>query len=416
MPRKRVLLPVLGLVVLAVVVTTLVATGRLEDRSAVSSAYSAHPVGCKALYLVLEELGLPVSRFRRRFTMLDDHSGVLVVVNPHVMPFSRREIATLKQWIKRGNRLVLFQGLETQMGLGDDEKPSRETKWASAKARVLAEPSKYFGLSLRRISDSIGPSVPVSLPDAPGVRRISVSGEVRWREPSGRWTRLVQDTHGPILIRRTLDRGSVIAVSDPRLASNRGLSREDNLKLVLALVIGEKKPAEILFDEYHHGNVQSDSFTGFVESSVFSWILVQTLLGLGLFFYSSRAQQAGRFQSLREPVGRSSMEHVESMATIFAMSKAGSAALEALVNRFLRQFSRTTGVRMKAAGGEHPHQALLTLPGGSKELNRLLQECGQEIRSGHSTGKAVILARRLAEERARLERNRSAYKKFRPRK
>ena len=128
MPRKRVLLPVLGLVVLAVVVTTLVATGRLEDRSAVSSAYSAHPVGCKALYLVLEELGLPVSRFRRRFTMLDDHSGVLVVVNPHVMPFSRREIATLKQWIKRGNRLVLFQGLETQMGLGDADGAWRRRK------------------------------------------------------------------------------------------------------------------------------------------------------------------------------------------------------------------------------------------------------------------------------------------------
>jgi hypothetical protein len=83
------------------------------------------------------------------------------------------------------------------------------------------------------------------------------------------------------------------------------------------------------------------------------------------------------------------MEYVESMATIFAMSRAGPAALEALTNRFLRQFSRTKGISMKSAVGEHSNQGPVTLHSVPKELNRLLEECGQEVQSGHDTAKAV---------------------------
>ncbi|GEM_PF-625829 len=414
MARKRIFLLGLGLVVLLAVVLGLLVSEPSEDRSSESSTYSVHPVGCRAIYLVLEELGLPARRFLRKFTMLEGHSGVLVVMNPHTMEFSRREIAKLKQWIEAGNRLVLFQGLERETHVSDEETTADGNKKPSVKVRILPRPAGYFGLRLQRTGESGRVSVQVSIPDAPDVRWISVSGALRWREPSKDWTRLAQDTHGPLVIQRTMGSGSVIAVSDPCIASNRELSREDNLKLVLALILADKKPAEILFDEYHHGHVQSDSLAQFVGSSIFSWILVQGLLGLGLFFYSRRAQQAGRFQSLSEPGGRSSMEYVESMAAIFATCKAGSAALEALMNRFTRQFSRRTGASMKNTAGTRPDPASPRIQAGSEEVSRLLEECGQAVESGHDPSRAVALARRLAEARVGLEGARSAYREFRP--
>jgi len=70
------------------------------------TSYSSRPTGTKALYVSLEELGLPVARRHASFARLPDSAGLLLIVSP-LRPISAREWKQLKAWTARGHYVCL---------------------------------------------------------------------------------------------------------------------------------------------------------------------------------------------------------------------------------------------------------------------------------------------------------------------
>ena len=131
-------------------------------------------------------------------------------------------------------------------------------------------------------------------------------------------------------------------------------------------------------------------------SSVLAWALLQGLLGLGLFFFSKRAQYAGRYRSLASSKGRSSLEYVDSMAGVYESCKAGSVALEAVLNRFLGRLSRRTGMPLKRLIEDSPDNIAGIAPNGQEDLADLIRKCRNAVKVGRETPEALAFARRLA--------------------
>lgn len=405
MSAKTLLIVGTLLVALAAALTVVVLSGPTEDRSPVASTFSSGEEGCKALYLALEALQLPVERLRTDFTRLKDRKGVLVVVSPQRTSIRPREQERLKQWIEKGNRLVLFQAADRSAKQEEAAKPGREPRSVAGRSRQN-DLGRMFGLSLLKIGDGSRESVSVSFPGIQDVKGISVSRSARWKDGPEGWRTIARDKDGPVVVEGKVGRGSVAAVSDPTLVSNRYLPLEHNMRLVLALLLGPARPAAILFDEHHHGYAVAESFWKFVGSSVFLWLIVQCLVGCGLFFFSRRASLAGRYRTITVERGRSTLEHVDSLGGIFESCKASSAALSALVERFVARLSRSIGARVPAMDDPAYGSADAGVPNAPPDLAVLLAECRAAIQGPDDPERSVVLARRLAEARASIESSR----------
>jgi hypothetical protein len=360
------------------------------------STYSSGPSGCKALYLLLDELRLPVKRFRQSFLRLPGHHGVLVITGPGMSSFRRREMVRLEQWIKDGNRLILCDGFpRSPSSFGWDEPDKKESRRGS-ETRRSSSPSAYFHLSLNKSSSASRSTLTVPLPGMEGSVCLSASAESRWETAPREWDMLAGDQAGPLMITRALGKGTVTALADPSLISNSELGREQNLRLILALLLAPGRPEEILFDEYHQGHAAERTLLSYFISSGFFGILIQASVGLGLFFFSKRAQLSGRYRPLASPVGRSSLEYVDSMARVYESCKAAPLALDAIRARFLGEVSHRAGIPIKKLRESKPAQVAAWVGDEKGNLAEVLEECRRVIKSAKGTDETLSAARKLA--------------------
>jgi len=311
----------------------------------------------------------------------------------------------LKDWIKKGNRLVSFWGMEkNDFEKLFDEHP-RKHKVTKGKTDPMRKLSTSFGLSMRDFRDSSRKTLHARLSNMDEPMQITVSSNFRWKKPSGSWLwkEIVGDEAGPIVVSRKYGKGSIVAISDASLPSNSQLSNAQNLRMVLALLL-ENRPDQILFDEYHHGHKMEETFRAYFLSSIFALVLLQSAVGSAIFFYSKRASYTGRFKSLATAKGRSSLEYVDSMANIFQSCSAGSTALVPIFNRFLAQLSRKTGGPLKAMAEDFPDTVRLFDETQRQDIAGLVKECRDAVSSDTEPPKALTLARRLAAMRAGMNR------------
>jgi hypothetical protein len=424
---RRIAVGVFGLTVIFGIIS-LMTTTRTVDHSSIPSTYSAGSEGCKALYLVMKDLDISVSRFRRPYTKLKRHTGVLVFFGPSSIPFTHRELIALKEWISRGNRLVMFRepGFWEHESEGSDDESDKDNERAEAGKQDTSEikdenedkdkkdtldkrymygPEEVFELKVDILRENGRNIVPVSEVGVPGAEMISVSRNLRWITDSDKWSTIVRDGKGPIVVERQFGQGRITAVADTTLANNRNLEKAQNLRFVLALLLRDEKNPRIRFDEHHHGHIESDSLTAYIRNSVFGWIIVQAALAALLFFASKRAEHPGRYRSLAEPSGRSSLEHVESLANVFALCKADMIALEAVFRRFMTEFGHKTGLRYQTT--KNRVDIRTTVPEEWSSAGELIEECLQAIDTPSDDGdRAVELARRLASQRELLRKRR----------
>ncbi len=424
---RRIGIGVFGLTAILGIIS-LMTTTRTVDQSSIPSTYSAGSEGCKALYLVMKDLDISVSRFRRPYTKLKRRPGVLVFFGPSSMPFTHRELTALKEWISRGNRLVMFrdpgfwedESEGSDDGSDKDDEPAETGKQDTSKTKdknkdkdkkdtldklYIYGPEKYFELKADILRENGRNIVPVSELAVPGAEKISVARNLRWITDSDKWSTIVRDAEGPIVVERQYGQGRITAVADTSLANNRNLEKSGNLRFVLALLLRDQRNPRIRFDEHHHGHIESDSLTGYIRNSVFGWIIVQVVLGSLLFFASKRAEHPGRYRSLAEPSGRSSLEHVESLANVFALCKADMVALEAVFRRFMAEFGRKTGLRYQTT--KNRADVRTPVPEEWSSAGELIEECSRAIDApSDNSDRSVELARRLASQRELLRKRR----------
>jgi len=372
-----------------------------KDRTETSSTYSTHPKGCKALYLLLENLQLPVDRFRQPFRGLGNAEGALIVIDPHTVPFEREDVAKLEEWVKKGNRLVVFQGSPRGSREKTGKDKAHDEVSGSGSRTDGSSLARRFGLRVRDTKADGRSACAVSTPQLEQVQVLDVSDATRWEKPPEGWDILVADAAGPLVVAKRLARGEILAIADPTIVQNRFLGEAQNARLVIALVGRDRERRTIFFDEYHHGHMFQESFWHYTAASVFAWILLQSAVGLMLFIYSRRAAQAGRFQSLASPSGRSSVEYVDSMANVLSSCKAGSLALEMLLRRFLGHLSRKRGVPLKHVGPDSADQRLMQAL-GDPEAADIVNQCRQAVSSDAQAGAALRLAKGLQRAYGRL--------------
>ena len=286
--RNKVILLFLFTVTAAVWV---ILRGAVTDKGVLptASTYYSGPEGCKALYILLEELRLPVSRFRRSFSRLVGQHGLLIIANPDREQFTEREITHLKEWIRKGNRLALFGGMEVDDFERFPAERSSDNKSSTGKTDPMEKLSRSFGLRLKDFHDSSRKTLYARLSNLDERVQITVSSGFRWKKPSKSWKEVLGDEAGPIIVYRKYGKGAIVAVSDAGVPSNGELSNAQNLRLILALLL-ENRPDRILFDEYHHGHKMEDTFWAYFGSSIFALALLQTVVGSAIFFYSRRAE------------------------------------------------------------------------------------------------------------------------------
>jgi hypothetical protein len=397
MSRRQKTLLLLAFPLVAMVSALLVGQGSNLELVPSSSSYSAGPAGTKALYLLLQELKLSPSRYRRPFRDLASLTGTMIVANPQYVEFTRKQGRDLEAWVKKGNRLIVFEAARAWSTLPK----ASYGQYTSFSGRRVRGPARYFGLRMKEFPDKPRKTLTASLPGLTEEINISVSCETRWSKPSPAWTVLAKDESGPLLLTKKLGDGQVFACSDPSIISNRYLDREQNLRLALGLVVGKDRRGAISFDEFHHGYRLAESFWTYVGSSVFAWVFFQIAIGFAFFFYSRRAELAGRFRSLAPRGGRSTTEYVDSMADIFESCKADSAALEAILDRFLGRVSRVLGIPLKGLDRASLSKSAIRLPGGTEDLSGLIEKCRRVIRTGE-TREIVAMARELAIQESTL--------------
>ncbi len=373
--------------------------GTLSPKSAVSTAssYYSGPAGLKALYLALEELGFPVSRFRKPFSRLGDQKGILIVAHPERAPFTKREIGFLEQWIKKGGRVIVFEGKPKESYERWLEQSSKDKNTEGFEINTLRKLTESFDLKIRDFHNDTRKNLAARLLRPDLSLEINVSSDFRWKKPPGEWSwkEIVSDETGPIVVSRKYEQGSIVAISDATVPSNSEISRAQNLQFVLALLIPDR-PDKIIFDEYHHGHTIEDSFWRYFGSSVFAILLLQSAIGSAIFFYSKRASYTGRFKSLAVSKGRSSLEYVDSMANIFQSCEARSVALEPILNRFLSQFAQKTGIPLKFLKEDFPNTLTAHEMATKHHLLGLIEESQNIINFPADSAKALSLARRLA--------------------
>jgi hypothetical protein len=400
MSTRNKLLLLLSFLIVALLGAVIAGSDRDRSEFYRPSTYSPGPGGAKGLYLMLKELGLPVTQFRLPFDRLRKQRGTLVVIEPDVVNFGKEEVKQLRSWVKKGNRLVIFEGGERKRfkipfyTALDKQKLLRSLTPQSLAAKFGINKKKKKGDASRSVTAVNGEHLF-------GVGTLSVSDRSRWRRPPEEWTSWVADKRGPIVVSRKMGKGEVVAVSDASMLSNRFIQLEQNVRLLPAILLEKKRPQKILFDEYHHGHFHEESIGTYFSSSIFGLLFVQALVGCLLFFYARRAGNVGRYRSLSRPAGRSSLEYVDSMANLLESAKADSVALEAVLRRFMGRLARRSGVPVTRLDENSLHTVGIRLPEGTDPAH-LIRECRRAIEFHESSERISLLAREVAQMQSKL--------------
>lgn len=96
------------------------------------------------------------------------------------------------------------------------------------------------------------------------------------------------------------------------------------------------------------------------------------------------------------------MEYVDSMANIFQSCKADSAALEAILARFLSRVSRVLGIPLKDLDDEALSRVGATFPRDTIDLAGLIGNARQALQTG-KPGDILAAARSLAANESALD-------------
>jgi hypothetical protein len=295
------------------------------------SSYLATDDGTRAIYRVLEELELPVRRGRDPWRA-DAPPGVLAVVAPTQDP-APEAAAALVEWVEEGG--ILFHAMGPDGGtLAEALGPWMRTRppggvGVDAVPAPGPEAGRLTGGDLR----------------VPGVRRVFVdAGDAQ--------VILATEAGEPVVMVAEVGEGRVVAWSDAALLGNAALRESPAAATpairALADAAASVPGGAITFDEFHHGfrgdgspaRALADFLLG---SGPGRWLLQGLLAVLALLLLGGH-----RFGApvTRPPVrGRSPLEHMEALASVYR--KAG--ARRTVRERLLAGFGQRLGHRVRPA-------------------------------------------------------------------
>ncbi|MDR6224312.1 DUF4350 domain-containing protein [Desmospora profundinema] len=305
---------VLILVVIAVLAAgAMVAGSLLPSEEPRFSSFSPQGEGTKALYLLLEERDVPVSRWEDSWDRLPESKGhVLFLLEPDRWLVPAEEKEWLLKWVESGNTLVLLahplDSLANQLGFsgaegGNIPRVSMELQdepWLSDIKEL------YFPRNRRLMEDTELDEV---WEDRNGIDRIG---------------------------RLAAGEGNIYYIPEPMIWTNTYLQRGDNLALALYFASLTEGEGKVWFDEslryqgWNHAFLVDESEAGPGYADLIpagaGWFLLQA----GLLFLLWMVLQGKRFASPRwETVRevRRGEEYVHAMGSLYQWANLNQEAL-----------------------------------------------------------------------------------------
>jgi len=300
--------------------------------SSLPSVHNPGPLGLRALYLYLEESGVPVSALD---AALDEKTlgGVrtLVVAPPRkANRVTKAEAEALESWVRGGGTLVYMvpreaeahqPTLEAWLRISDglllkpsgEALPSDEKDLSGTTVRVWVPVGAARGLRSFRVALDRGVTVdhPEAVPLA-GLRGVAAL----WHVPVGA--------------------GEVYVLAGADLAENRRLELLDNLRFWDALAAR----GPLAFDEFHLGEgVRQEP-----PSAWGLWVFAAQCLVVGLVYVVARGMRFGPPRPLVVERHRSSREYVQSLGWLARRSKVERELVPELGRQLRRQMHERLGI------------------------------------------------------------------------
>lgn len=343
------------------------------------SSYHSTSTGYRAAYLTMKELGYPVKRQIRPFSMLPAR-GTLVIAEPNRTPLSILEGRDLLKWLERGNQALIFIDKDSSLLLGlSGETPAESPEMTNKKEKPiwLSSWEKQFNpqrMSAAEQAMAIANGIKLPAPtvstakitsDAPtewarSAVELRIKSFARFPKKSllpslvarkfTQITPIYTDKAGIVAIYARRGRGGVLFCSSPWSMANQGIKEAENFDLLLGMV-NQQADSPLIFDEYHQGYGANMNVWDLAAAKV-KFGLAHLLLATALFV----ALISWRFGIIRLPAEErythSRAEYLFSLAGLLQRANASSLVAKQLESRLTKELTRKLHMPVKSSSEE----------------------------------------------------------------
>lgn len=309
------LLMVGGLGLLAVLAWFLMAGARRGTFADRLSTFRSEPDGARALYLLLSEAGLPVTRQQQDLAILPENRNLVLLgtrfhaeegFDKQAFDGSDAGVAETNDAEDEEFRQRGLNALRAPAVTKDEQEKLLEH--VRNGATLVFAPASYrdpkllkeLGVELVRSAASL--DVRTLVPAQPtrythGVQRVVTKVRAFLSLPPGAVPLLVDDQlDQPVAALLPYGQGRIILLGAPELAMNRSLAVADNARFWRSLVGAVAASGPVAFDEFHHGFTGQRSMGEFAARYGLQFAVAQLLLGVALWALALR-----RFGKPRPP-------------------------------------------------------------------------------------------------------------------
>lgn len=191
----------------------------------------------------------------------------------------------------------------------------------------------------------------------------------------------------PVVLTIAVGQGRLVAIADSSFASNNNLPRSENAALLANLIAHAARPGDpILFDEYHHGEIELGQQAGLWAAlgRPLQLSLIQLLLA-SVVLLGALMIRFGRPIPLLQGITRTSGEYVTSLAGLYRRAQATTTALDILYRQFLRdlcgRLALPPDVNLEMLAEAAARRGRID----KAALRRLLASCEQRLDEGKLT-------------------------------
>lgn len=407
------LLVIAGLLVLAALGSFMFKSARRGAFADRLSTFRSEPDGARALYLVLEQQGLPVRRNQHRLDLIDPGAPLVLLGVRFEAEHGHQQRAfdgsdagvdaaeadaddeDLDDSKARGLASLRAPGIE------DDER-EKLLEHVRNGATVVYVPAGWrddpllqaLEVELVRADRKLGVRTLVVAQPTPftrGVEKLEAKVAAFLTLPSGAVPLLIDDALGePVAGVVPFGQGRFIVIGAPDLAMNQRLAVADNARFWSSLIgaLSAKRP--VAFDEYHHGFTGERSMGEFAARYGLSYAIAQLLVGVALWALALK-----RFGRPRSPASEVRVGSTDALFATSRLYQAGQHHAHAAA-AITQALATTLATRAGVSGRSTPTEISAALDArGRPALARALLEVTRQA-AGATTDADLQTVARLA--------------------
>jgi len=299
--------------------------------------------GLKALAELCRRHDLPVDVWDEPLDKLKPRQRFLCLFDPSVAP-SDEDLQALVAWVKQGGHLLLAVDLQQKHNLlfqSTDINPDAEVLKAFGLTGRIAAPENSMALPVVEASElrEVGQVL------VPGPSRLVVASarETRTSLVRPQWRTLLADRFGAVMMAATVGAGTVYALCEVEVLSNKYLAQADNVVLATNLLFTPDHD-RIYFEERLHFQTRPLSLeAGKLPLERLKLALWAALAAVALYLVGV-GWRFGAPAPVYEKPRRSAMEFVAALADLYRKAGATGAIWQILRKSFRQRLAAAAGL------------------------------------------------------------------------